>query len=143
MEKFNFVAVADGSFEGLVARFKELSDAGLKLAIVSGGVATSHASALLSPAEHFVKIEPSGAVIYDVDPSQFQPILEMLDLPSIVNVRGFFTKEMIETALRRDVVDNAVADGSVLSVEDGVHRHGFRRDDMEWAAERHAALLNR
>lgn len=142
MDKFHFTTVNDGSFVSIAMMLKELSDAKLRLAVVTTGMAEVREWAYFGPGEHFVSTDGS-VIVYDIDPTIFQPVLEMLGVEKLQNRRGFFTDEMFVLAVRRDKIDNAVANGEVLSIEDGVARHCFPLEDMQWAAERHAAFLDK
>lgn len=138
MNKFDFAVAADGSFEATVARLLELSEAGLRPGFVLCGCWTPAEVIHFGPAEVFGKVEPSGVVLYDVDPTEFQAVLEMLEQP-LVNKGKFFPIPVSIAALRMSECEDWVLDGRIKNMEDGKNSPFYKRE-IEFCLQRHGKL---
>lgn len=138
MNTFKFVVAANGSFDATVARLLELSEAGLRPGLYSGGMINFSAPINFGPGERFAKETGGSVELYDVDPTEFQAVLEMLEQP-LVNKRRFFTPELAKAALRMSYCEDWVLDGRITNMEDGKDSPFYKRE-IEFCLQRHGKL---
>lgn len=138
MNTFTFVTAANGSFDATVARLLELSEAGLRPGLYSGGMINFSAPINFGPGERFAKDTGGSVELYDVDPTEFQAVLEMLEQP-LVNKRRFFTPELAKAALRMSYCEDWVLDGRITNMEDGKDSPFYKRE-IEFCLQRHGKL---
>lgn len=138
MNTFNFVVAANGSFDATVARLLELSEAGLRPGIYSGGMINFSAPINFGPGERFAKETGGSVELYDVDPTEFQAVLEMLERP-LVNKYQFFTPELANAALRMSYCEDWVLDGRITNMEDGKDSPFYKRE-IKFCLQRHGKL---
>ena len=138
MNTFNFVVAANGSFDATVARLLELSEAGLRPGLYQGGMINFSAPINFGPGERFAKETGGSVELYDVDPTEFQAVLEMLEQP-LVNKHRFFTPELAKAALRMSYCEDWVLDGRITNMEDGKDSPFYKRE-IEFCLQRHGKL---
>jgi len=138
MNTFKFEVAADGSFKNTVARLRELSEAGLRPGLYGGGMINFSAPINFGPGERFAKESGGSVELYDVDPTEFQAVLEMLEQP-LVNKRRFFTPELAKAALRMSYCEDWVLDGRITNMEDGKDSPFYKRE-IEFCLQRHGKL---
>lgn len=138
MNTFTFVTAADGSFESTVARLRELSEAGLRPGIKKFGCWEPAAVINFGPGEVFATVGSGGAELYDVDPVEFQAVLEMLEQP-LVNRVNFFTSELATRALMMSECEDWVLDGRITCLEDGKNSP-FYKSQVVYCLQRHGKL---
>lgn len=138
MNTFTFVTAANGSFDATVARLLELSEAGLRPGLYSGGMINFSVPINFGPGERFAKDTGGSVELYDVDPTEFQAVLEMLEQP-LVNKRRFFTPELAKAALRMSYCEDWVLDGRITNMEDGKDSPFYKRE-IEFCLQRHGKL---
>ena len=138
MNTFNFVVAANGSFDATVARLRELSEAGLRPGLYGGGMINFSAPINFGPGERFGKDTGGTVELYDVDPTEFQAVLEMLEAP-LVNKVNFFSEELAKRALRMSYCEDWVLDGHITSMEDGKDSPFYKRE-IEFCLQRHGKL---
>lgn len=138
MNTFKFEVAADGSFKNTVARLRELSVAGLRPGFKKFGCWEPAAVINFGPGEVFAMVGSGGAELYDVDPVEFQAVLEMLEQP-LVNRIGFFTDELAKRALMMSECEDWVLDGRISSMEDGKNSP-FYKSQVEFCLQRHGKL---
>lgn len=138
MNTFKFVNAANGTFAATVARLLELSEAGLRPGLYSGGMINFSAPINFGPGERFGK-ETGGTVeLYDTDPTEFQAVLEMLEQP-LVNKIVFFPHLLAVAALRMSECEDWVLDGRISNMEDGKNSPFYKRE-VEFCLQRHGKL---
>ena len=138
MNTFKFVVAANGSFDATVARLLELSEAGLRPGLYGGGMINFSAPINFGPGERFGKDTGGTVELYDVDPTEFQAVLEMLEAP-LVNKVNFFSKELAKRALMMSECEDWVLDGRITNLEDGKNSP-FYKNQVVYCLQRHGKL---